>query len=206
MMILRAQISSIAGGLFLAIGFSLSATAGVVSPQQLDWCKNMSDAYSPDLRIIGCTAAIQSGQWSGKDLAWAFTDRCFGYFIKRDYDSAVVDCTETIRLDPDDAYPYQLRGSAYLNKGNYSDAVTDFNKLISLEPGSADPYELRGSAYLGKGDYSNAITDFNKVISLDPNNAAAFYNRGNAKAVSGDTAGAAADIAHAKQLQPTIGQ
>jgi len=205
-MIVKAQISSFTGGLFLAISFSVSATASVVTPQQLDWCKNMSDAYSPDLRIKGCTAAIQSGQWAGKDLAWAFTDRCFGYFIKRDYDGAVVDCTETIQLDPDNAYPYQLRGTAYLNKGDYNDVVTDFNRLISLDPDHAYPYELRGTAYLGKSDYADAITDFNKVISLDPNNAAAFYNPGNAKAANGDTGGGAADIAHAKQLQPTIGQ
>lgn len=171
-MILRAQICAFAGGLFLATGFSLSAAAGVVTPQQLDWCKNMSDAYSPDLRIQGCTAAIQSGQWSGKNLAWAFTDRCFGYFVKRDYASAVGDCTQAIGLDPDNAYPYELRGTAYLGNGNYSDAITDFTK----------------------------------AISLNPKNAAAFYNRGNAKRAKGDAVGGAADIAHAKQLQPGIGQ
>jgi tetratricopeptide (TPR) repeat protein len=168
----RAKISASIAGLIVATGFFLSAPASALSPQQLDWCKNMSDAYSPDLRIQGCTAAIQSGQWSGKNLAWAFTDRCFGYFVKRDYDSALGDCNQAIELDPDNAYPY----------------------------------ELRGTAYLGKGDYSHAITDFNKAINLDPKSASAFYNRGNAKRASGDTVGAAADIAHAKQLQPGIGQ
>ncbi len=205
-MILRTQINALVGGFFLAIGYSLSAAAGVVTPQQLDWCKNMSDAYSPDLRIQGCTAAIQSGQWSGKDLAWAFTDRCFGYYVKRDYDSAVGDCTQTIGLDPDNAYPYQLRGAAYLGKSDYSDAIADFSKAISLDPKNAVAFFNRGNAYFGKGDYSDAITDFSKVISLDPRNAAAFYNRGNAKRANGDTAGATADIVHATQLQPGIGQ
>ena len=205
-MTLTPQISTFVAGLFVAIGFLLSASAGAVSPQQLDWCKNMSDAYSPDLRIQGCTAAIQSGQWSGKNLAWAFIDRCFGYFVKRDYDNAVADCNQAIELDPSNAYPYELRGTAYRGKGDYNSAITDFNKAIILDPKNAYPYELRGAAYLNNGDYNSAITDFNKAIILDPRNATAFYNRGNAERANGDTAGADADIAHARQLQPGIGQ
>jgi hypothetical protein len=37
---------------------------------------NKGNSFSPDLRINGCTAAIQSGKWSGKNLAWAFNNRC----------------------------------------------------------------------------------------------------------------------------------
>lgn len=33
---------------------------------------------------------IQFGQWSGKNLGWVFTDRCYGYLVTRDYDSAVA--------------------------------------------------------------------------------------------------------------------
>lgn len=206
MMVLRAQISAFVAGLFVAIGFLRPAPADAVTPQQLDWCKNMSDAYSPDLRIQGCTAAIQSGQWSGKELAWAFIDRCFGYFTKRDYDSAVADCNQAIGLDPENAYPYELRGTAYHGKGEYDSAIKDFDRAIVLDPKNAYPYELRGAAYLGKRDYNSAIKDFDKAIILDPKNATAFYNRGNAERANGDSAGADADIARAKQLQPGIGQ
>lgn len=206
MMILRPQTVAFVAILLTAIGLLPSAPAGAVSPQELDWCKNMSDAYSPDLRIQGCTAAIQSGQWSGKNLAWAFIDRCFGYFIKRDYDSAVADCNQAIQLDPTNAYSYELGGTAYRGKGDYDSAIKAFDRAIVLDPKNSYPYELRGTAYLSKDDYDNAIRDFDKAIMLNPKDAAAFFNRGNAERAKGDTVGGDADIAHAHQLQPAIGE
>jgi tetratricopeptide (TPR) repeat protein len=168
-MTLPARIGAFVAGPFMAAGFLLSAPAGAVTPQQLDWCKNMSvGVYSPDLRIQGCTAAIQSGQWSGKNLAWAFTDRCYGYFTKRDYDSAVGDCNEAIELDPDLAYPYELRGTAYLGKGDYSRAITDFNKAIILDPKSASAFYNRGNAKRASGDEVGADADIAHAKQLLP--------------------------------------
>jgi tetratricopeptide (TPR) repeat protein len=168
-MTVRFQISAFVAGLFVASVFLRSAAAGPVSPQQLDWCKNMSEGiYSPDLRILGCTAAIQSGQWSGKNLAWAYTDRCFGYFVKRDYDSAVSDCNQAVGLDPDSAYSYELRGSAYLGKGDYNRAIMDFDKSIILDPNSATAFYNRGNAKRAKGDIAGASADVAHAEQLQP--------------------------------------
>jgi hypothetical protein len=36
---------------------------------------------SSDRQIESCTAAIQSGKWSGKNLAWAYNNRGFAYLL-----------------------------------------------------------------------------------------------------------------------------
>ena len=39
---------------------------------QVDRCVNEGNSFTPDDSISGCTAAIQSGRWSGQDLAAVF--------------------------------------------------------------------------------------------------------------------------------------
>jgi hypothetical protein len=68
------------------------APAGAQTQQQTDWCVNKANSFSPDLRINGCTAAIQSG----KNLAWAFNNRCSAYNHKKENDHAIADCDQAI--------------------------------------------------------------------------------------------------------------
>jgi hypothetical protein len=42
--------------------------------QQMDWCNGKSGA-TPDLQISGCTAFIQAGKATGKNLAAGFINR-----------------------------------------------------------------------------------------------------------------------------------
>src|ERR1700674_2006284 len=51
--------------------------ASAQTQQQKDWCFK-SDSTN-DQTIIGCTAVIGSGNYTGRDLAVAFYDRGFGY-------------------------------------------------------------------------------------------------------------------------------
>jgi hypothetical protein len=59
----------------MTFGYLSQASADVQTRQQIDWCVNKKEAYSPDLQIKGCTTVIQSARQSGKDAAWAFFDR-----------------------------------------------------------------------------------------------------------------------------------
>jgi tetratricopeptide (TPR) repeat protein len=90
-----------------------------------------------------------------------------------DYDHAIVDCTEAIRLDPNDAEAYKERGNAYFSKRDYDHAIADCTEAIRLGLLSPDydlPYVLRAWAYLGKEDYDQAIADYTEVLRIDPQN------------------------------------
>jgi len=59
-------------------------------------------------------------------MAQAHLNRGFCYALTRDYDQAIADFTETVRLKPDSAQAYFNRGIAYREKGDSERAKADF--------------------------------------------------------------------------------
>ncbi len=92
--------------------------AGAQTNQQTDWCFDKGDP-SPDLQIGGCTAMIQSGKSTGKNLAIEFNNRCSAYIRKGDIDSAIKDCDQAIKLNAGYSLAYYNRGLSYYDKDNY---------------------------------------------------------------------------------------
>jgi tetratricopeptide (TPR) repeat protein len=64
----------------------------------------------PDVAIGGCSAAISSGEEAGDSLAKTFNNRGNAYDYKKQYDRAIEDFNEAIRLKPDFAIAYNNRG------------------------------------------------------------------------------------------------
>ena len=69
----------------------MTSPLAALTQQQIDWCVNASHQFSLDQQINGCAAAIESGGWSGKNLAWAFNNRGYPYLLKGDLDHAIAD-------------------------------------------------------------------------------------------------------------------
>jgi tetratricopeptide (TPR) repeat protein len=70
-----------------------------------------------------------------------------------DYDKAIADYTEAIRLDPKDTETYCYRGLAFEQKGEYDKAVADCTEIIRLSPKDIKAYEIRGLAYELSGQF-----------------------------------------------------
>jgi len=185
----RRQFIAVLGATVSLDAFALGAAvspATAQTQQQIDWCINATHEYSLDQQVSGCTVAIQSGRWRGKGLVWAFQDRGLAYYDKRDYDHAIADYDQAIKLDPKNANAFKFRGLAYYRKQDYFHAIADFDEAIRIEPGNAEAFYQRGTAYVQKKDYGRAITDYNVAIKLDPKYAFAFNNRGDAYRAEGD--------------------
>ena len=97
-------------------GFSGAATAQNVDQQ-------LCLAPDPDLSISRCTAMIQSGHETQQNLAVAFSDRGIAYARKGQYDRAIEDLDQAIRLNPNYAAAFNNRGSAYSAKGDLDRAI-----------------------------------------------------------------------------------
>ena len=69
------------------------------------------------------------------------------YANKGDWDKAIADCSEAIRLNPKLAVVYGYRGFAYDSKGDYDNAIADYTEAIRLDSKLAVAYYSRGNAY-----------------------------------------------------------
>ncbi len=119
---------------------------------------------------------------------------------KGEYDKAIGDCAQAIRLDPKDAGAYRGRGVAYGHNGEYEKAIADCSEAIRLDPRFAGAYYARAVTYGQKGDYSKAIADYTEAIRLVPKFAYAYYGRGYAYEKKGEKAKADEDFAKAEKL------
>jgi len=54
--------------------------------------------------------------------------------MKNNYDKAIADHNQAIRLSPNDAVFYAGRGVVYNEKKDYDKAIADFNQAIRLSP------------------------------------------------------------------------
>jgi tetratricopeptide (TPR) repeat protein len=175
-----------------------------LTQQEIDACVNRNDKFSPEEQINGCTESIRSGRWSGKDLAWAYGNRCIAYKDKAQYDRAMRDCDEAIALDQQNAHAYNTRGAIYYLTDKYDQAVKEYTKAIQYDPKFIDALHNRAMTYAAEGDFNTAIEDYNAALRIDPRDALALYKRGVAKQRIGDKSGGDADIAAAKKLDPHI--
>ncbi len=159
----------------IAVVLFVSSLSAPVWAGMVEDCVQEDD---PDLRIDGCTAAIRSGQWEGKDIAWAYSNRGFAYNDLGEYRRAVEDFDQALRSDPGYAIAYNNRGVAFVNLGEYRRAIQDYDEVLRLDPGDAFAYNNRGVAYEGLGEYRRAIQDYDQALRSDPGYANAYYNRG----------------------------
>jgi tetratricopeptide (TPR) repeat protein len=152
--------------------------------------------------ITGCTALILSGQETTKGLSVVYDIRGVAYYEKGDYDRAIHDLGEAIRLNSSNENAYYSRGLAYKKKGDYDRAIQDFTEAIHLDPKFERAYYDRGNCYINKVDYDRAIAEFDEAIQLNPKNAINYNNRGVAYSRKGDTGRAIQDYNQAIQLHP----
>ncbi len=82
------------------------------------------------------------------------------------YESALADCNESIRLNFDDAWPYANRGFAKVKLGQIESALTDCNEAIQRNPDLAEAYHTRGEAYRLLGKAEDAKVDYQKALEL----------------------------------------
>jgi serine/threonine protein kinase/tetratricopeptide (TPR) repeat protein len=95
------------------------------------------------------------------------------------YDKAVADYTEAIRLKADYAEAYNGRGQACFNLKQFDKAISDYSEAIRLKADFAEAYSNRAFAYTRAGQFEKALADCNEAIRIKPDFAEAYKNRAN---------------------------
>jgi len=100
---------------------------------------------------------------------WTYASSGEANYKNGNYDQAIADYTQAIRLKPDYTYFYSDRAEVYMKKGDYDKAIADYTEAIRLHKKDEylyQPYEKRAKAYMKKGDYDNAIADYTEAMQL----------------------------------------
>lgn len=124
------------------------------------------------------------------------------YFGLKEYQKAIADYNEAIRLNSQDSDAYYNRGLAYYYLKEYQKAIVDYDEAIHLNPQDADAYVGRGNTYNILKEYQKAIADYTKAIRVDPNYVLAYYNRGDIYNIVKEYQKMVADYNKAIQLNP----
>ena len=109
----------------------------------------------------------------------AFNMRGVAYFELKEYQNALMDYDQAIRIRPGDYRTY-LNRALLTNAQNQPDkSLQDYNEAIRLAPDTADLYLNRGQILAGLDSLNAAIRDFERATQLSPKHAQAWYNLGN---------------------------
>jgi tetratricopeptide (TPR) repeat protein len=165
------------------------------------------------------------------ETAGAFLDRGIVFASRKEWQLAITNFTEAIRLNPDLSAAYALRGRAYyacasyvVSIGNnfsnvtaeidsirqvsdqqvswYEMSINDFTQAIKLDPNNSVIYRERGVVYSDSGNFEKALLDYTEAIRLSPNYAWAYRNRGNTYEAKGDYTNAVIAQTQAISLDP----
>src|SRR5712691_12784123 len=90
-------------------------------------------------QIKSCTTLIQAGS-EAQNLALNYYKRGIAYFNVGDWDKAIADNSEAVRINAKYADALVNRGAAYARKGQIDRAVQDYDQAIRLA--NNDPFVL----------------------------------------------------------------
>jgi tetratricopeptide (TPR) repeat protein len=138
----------------------------------------------------------------GTPCALLFNNRANMYLSEKNYDLAIDDYSQALKLKPDFFVALRNRGILHKYKGQIQKSIGDFTKAIQLNPKDVTSYNYRAIMYRDDGLFDFAMTDFSKCIELDPQYAAAYKHRSELYKRRNKIVLALRDISHAVQLQP----
>jgi len=123
--------------------------------------------------ILTCAAFTFAQEPNDAD---AYYKRGIAWLDEGEWDKAIADFTQAIRLDPKSSNPYNDRGVAWYLRGEYDKAIADCSEAIRLNPKDEMAYGNRGLTWSCKGEWDKAIADYNEAILLAPKCADAYNN------------------------------
>jgi len=109
------------------------------------------------------------GQSEYDPKALAFFKSSLSNLVHGEYEKAIADCNQVLRIDPNSSVTYTVRARAYFEIGDMDRVIADCTKAISNDRNNLSAFNIRASAYSIKGDYDRAIKDWQAALRIDSN-------------------------------------
>jgi tetratricopeptide (TPR) repeat protein len=151
-------------------------------------------------------------------VAFAYYSKALSESQNKDFEGAIKDLTEAIRLKPDWAEAYINRGLAFYGLKQLENAIADYSQAIRLKPNDSAGYFNRARAHDSLAvklifdsnaspedphkEFSKAIADYTEAIRLKPDTAELFFYRAQDYSQFQQFENAIADCTEAIRLKP----
>ena len=104
------------------------------------------------------------------NLAAVFQQRAYAAATNQQFQDAINDYGEAIKISPEDARIYEQRAAVEMKLNDMDKALADYSEAIKIKPNEVRYYGYRSYIYEVKGDIKNSMADTDKVLKLDPKN------------------------------------
>lgn len=143
--------------------------------------------------------------------------RAVSYMMVKNFDSAIQDLTEAVRLSPRFTLAYFARACALSERdkqdaseaskrdrlaetARLAEVIADYDKVAELSPQLVYAYFNKGNLYYYRDDYTSAISCYTKAIDSKADFGEAYYNRGITYFRLGNFEQGMADLSRAGEL------
>jgi tetratricopeptide (TPR) repeat protein len=133
---------------------------------------------------------------------FAYNQRAAVWKEKKEYDKALADMNELIRLMPKNAIYHHNRAVIWAAKNEHEKAVGDFDEALRLDTKYMLAHHLRGRSYVALKQYDKAMADLDAAIKLNPKYATLYLDRGNLWETKKDHDKALADYTKGIDMDP----
>lgn len=148
-------------------------TNDLVSQAAFNRCANavtaaVANDNATEAGVAKCTKAAELAELNSGRAA-ALSNRSVLNFQRADYNAAIADSTEALKIDVRLVEAVVNRGAAYLAMHRAGEAVADFNLALTMAPVHAEKiYFNRAMAREDMGDLKGAYVDYAKAAQLAP--------------------------------------
>jgi len=97
-----------------------------------------------------------------------YIERGLSCYQKGDYNEAIKQFQEALKLNPGKAEIHYNLGLTYQAKGLLNEAVEEYRKALEINPEDAETHNNLGIVYYNQGSYRKAIEEFKLALSINP--------------------------------------
>jgi tetratricopeptide (TPR) repeat protein len=195
----QATLSSVSTQVIL---IEATVTQAAIVEQIVAW--SADTIFQPDDDQMAKMDFLVENLYPNQPRAWY--SRALIYAAQGNFESAIADYDEALRLNPEYTSAYNNRGSAKHMLGDLDGAIADFNEVLRLDPEHVNAYYNRGIAKQDLGDLQAAIADYDEALRLNSEYVVAYLNRAIARVYLEDWEGALSDWREAQRLGAALTQ
>lgn len=138
--------------------------------------KIITASYLIPALVFGLAYSVTAGEEDVQDEIAEHLEKGNEYAENGDYDEAMTEYKDVLRLDENNALAHNNLGVIYKRKGLYISAVEELQAALDALPNYYKAYNNLGNVYFERGHYDEAIKFYQRCLKVNPGFAETHWN------------------------------